>query len=226
MDVQSSKQWIWRFAIRHMTRCAGKKGWPARLRDDRPTEEAVHFFASWVKEFDTHNVSELEADQASVMYSRTDYDWPNSPKHLNGLIECVRRVRAAHATPTSDLSREKAQSLCRWCPECSGDGLTSRQFNKHGYGIVGVSLFCMCPAGESLAGRYFKTNIDIYNRIRRLIQYPELWNPEVQYFRFPEEPVPREWPMEPGWIRVAPEIAIYEPDSEDETEHAYDDKPF
>jgi hypothetical protein len=202
------------FAVRHAARCP-RPGWPDF---DREPARAVDFFAPWVHEFDACRVLQADADLASADMARSNYDYPNSGKHLKQLMYFIRRVqdarardRAAGGLDVKAISREVAAHASRNCPECGGGpggGFTSRPISRDGRSYS-CAFFCLCPHGEWLAYFTYTHNREIFNRMRRLAQYPELWNLDLMHPSWPTVPAMRDWAIEPDWIGVHAPLHVY-----------------
>jgi hypothetical protein len=193
------ESWFFAWIGRHMTRCPSQ-GWPEFIAG-APDKNAEHFFAAWIKTFRERGVTEPVADEASMLLSQGKYSWP-SGKHLEELLAHVQtawdRVHAQQKG-IAPGTREEAALMSKGCPECNGDGFAARDMKKYEQ-LYSTAFFCLCPMGEWLAQYYFGLkDKEIYSRVRRLSQYPELWNTGFTHRSWPREPVPRPWPLESFW---------------------------
>lgn len=200
------ESWFYAWLERHMQRCRSQ-GWPT-LVDGAPADRDSHFYLSWIKAFRERGLTEDVADEASALLALGPYSWPGA-KHLNELLAHVQaawdRVHARRRG-VDPGTREEAKLMSRGCPECNGDGFAARDMKKNDR-IYSTAFFCMCPMGEWLAQYYFnQKDREIYSRIRRLSQYPELWNDGFEHRSWPRDPVHRPWPLESCWC--APRIYV------------------
>jgi hypothetical protein len=195
-EKHAVRQWFHEWAMRHMQRCA-KPGWPT-VGDS--TEHFNTFFEPWIEAFIRAGVTENAADYASVEMAMHPYPYPGG-EHLTMFMKYIpgafHRINAERLGLAAG-SREECELRSRDCPECSGQGMTNRFMIRNDM-RYSFAMFCMCPAGEWMAQHHFTTNKDTYNRFRRLAQYPELWDAELQYAAWPLEPAPRGWPLE-RWL--------------------------
>lgn len=201
-------EWFFPFIVRHIQRCPSQ-GWPPVTDAGPENEPSLHFYGPWITRFTREGVKEDAAEIASQsMASSGETPYPGG-KHLDMLMKHVHAawdvLRARGVLPAEGETWEQVQLRCRRCPECCGCGLTSRKRNlpdrkfPHSY-----SFYCMCPAGRKLAGLHYAQCREVFDRIRHLAQHPELWDSSKEYHLFPNQPDPRPFAIEPGWVLPEP----------------------
>jgi hypothetical protein len=152
-------EWFPDFIRRHAERCPSQ-GWPdLPVLGVTPSEATSAFFNPWITRFTREGVSKAAAETASESLASVDVPWPG-PKHLDMLMKHVHSawdvLRARGAGGPELSSREECQARSRGCPECSGQGFTSRMKTIEDYPIpVSMAFFCMCPSGEWMANLYY-----------------------------------------------------------------------
>jgi hypothetical protein len=197
--------WFFLFIERHIMRvsAAGRNSaWP-EVKGGVPSTEATTFFGPWIQKFVTHGVTPEAAEEASMRMAEGEHVPYPGPKHLDALMDRIAKaweVVRARERGINTGTREEAAYLSKGCPECNGDGYAARDTLREGR-VYSTALFCLCPHGEWLASYFFHNQKDTYNRIRRLIQYPELWQEGLSHRSWPEGPEPRPWPLENWWVR-------------------------
>lgn len=216
IDPLSIPTWFFGFAQRHAQRCR-RPGWPPLPENAMPPPETQHFFAAWLEEFTRHGVTEPIADLASIRLAATDYPWPNDPKHRIELMRLIHRAfedERARSRGLESGSRESCEAQSRDCPECSGCGWATR-LRRHPNipdATGRVTLFCRCPMGEYLSRYYYENDRELWRRSRRLVQYPELWDRQLDSNLWSPMPEPRPWPIESWWVRsqgLGERLAVY-----------------
>jgi hypothetical protein len=203
-------EWFPDFIRRHAERCPSQ-GWPdLPVLGVTPSEATSAFFNPWITRFTREGVSKAAAETASESLASVEVPWPG-PKHLDMLMKHVHSawdvLRARGAGGPELSSREECQARSRGCPECSGQGFTSRMKTIEDYPIpVSMAFFCMCPSGEWMANLYFTKYKDLFDRYRRLAQHPELWDSSLSHHSWPSAPALRDFAIEPGWIPQGPAV--------------------
>lgn len=213
-------EWIYEFAQEHINRFNNwKTGWPrVKGADGKPTLDAIAFFAPWAGMLAERGVNFDVARLASAEMSAKEQQL-HPGKHIEKFMEYVEtiwgRKAAEDKTGAAPQTREQAMAASRNCPECAGTGYAVRPWWHAAHDReYQVSMFCLCRYGEWLAENFAakgegaaEATRDMKTRTRRLIQYPELWDHSVERLRdsrwpicWPLNPVPRPWPIEPGWI--------------------------
>lgn len=135
------KRWLDAFLLRHRARY-GPHDWPMH-----GTEEFDEFMTLWLTSFATGEVSESEADAASLRCAGDPPRFRN--EHIVKVIDQVKALREERGAPAT--TREDARDRSRDCEYCCGNGLVSvyHPTPDHERRIpVSVGAHCICPHGR------------------------------------------------------------------------------
>lgn len=143
-----------------------------RVPDDFPNPRSEAwwlFFEPWSDALSEQAVTLREFEAAS---KRVAADPPFDAKgHLKAILARVARIRA-EGLPV-DHDRASAELASRDCPECDGQGITSRDHERAGYGRITVLYYChRCPMGRWLKQAHAKDPKGV--RLQDLLDHPEL----------------------------------------------------
>lgn len=157
------KHWISGFIDRHRARF-DPHDWPADGSD-----EWREYLTGWVTAFATAQVSETEADSASIALVETP---PNFRReHLPAVMKAVRERRPEAVAPAS--TREAASDASKSCPHCSGSGITqvTGTFERSGELVERtVAAHCACPHGRWIRNRIAQQEEHLLKRIPDLAE--------------------------------------------------------
>ncbi len=126
-------EWFPGWAVAHCE-AIPRHDWPAF--EDR-------YWTEFRRAFVALGITQAEADAATSLVARSSPGFPD--KHLPAVLEAVGRLREARAASgrSSDTS----------CPECAGEGLTSRRFRFEHRGreiVASLACYCQCRDGRGI----------------------------------------------------------------------------
>jgi hypothetical protein len=181
--------WIARHRARHAS-----AGW---ARWDAASEDSDLRYEPWVEMFRTEGVSYEEADAASSAIV-THRDVGVIAAHPRILREAIREARKARpvAKPEEAQRLGSPEVLSRDCPECEGQGRTTRTFETLDLptGKYSLAMTCCCPMGAKCAGESRGRGLP------SLKAYPDLWSPWAK--RWARWPAPPEVRVEPKPLSI------------------------
>lgn len=168
------KEWLDAFMLRHMR--------SLRVTDfpEASSQDWFVFRTGWLRAFINHDVTEPEADDASMAMVE---DPPRfCMEHLPALL---KRVEAARIQARAKGSRDLAAAGSNKCPYCSGSGLRlvfaplPDDMTGDGKRIPeSVAAYCICPYGRHVMNNHQAGSPDVFKRtpgLRRVLNGRSYW---------------------------------------------------
>jgi hypothetical protein len=138
------KQWISSFLRRHKARY-GPPDWPNTESDDW-----LEFVKGWIQAFEECEVTEKEADEASLRLVRKPPKWRS--EHVPQVTEMIMAIRKGPLAGITGISPgDIAKGASRHCQYCDGSGLaTIWPVNPDAERRIPRTLatHCVCPYGQ------------------------------------------------------------------------------
>lgn len=149
------EEWFAEFMDAHMSRFAYYP-WPLKGSDAMDS-----LLDGWHRLFILNGLRREVADESSIRLMGEETSWERHLPRLIQLSHEVSREMNASGKLAEPDSREAAAAASIGCPDCAGQGLTTRYRHRatgdgKGRNAVGfvLSCYCLCPMGRWIASTH------------------------------------------------------------------------